>query len=124
MRDFLVAKIDGSGLLQWVKTFGGSKDDRAFGVKSIPGGGFIVAGSTESNDGNVSGSHGQREVWAVKLDNNGNLGWQKCLGGSGSEEAWDVTVGADGSYVIAGYTTSADGDVSAKHSSLHLQIFG
>ncbi|RYY22899.1 MAG: gliding motility-associated C-terminal domain-containing protein [Chitinophagaceae bacterium] len=117
MRDYLVAKLDGNGNKQWVKTFGGSQDDRAFGVRSAPGGGYVVAGSTESNDGDVSGNHGQRDYWVVKLDNNGNMVWQKCLGGTRSEEAWDLTIGADASYVIAGYCTSVDGDVSSKHAT-------
>lgn len=117
MRDYLVAKLDGNGNLQWLKTFGGTQDDVAFGIRSVPGGGFVIAGSTESNDGDVSGNHGLRDYWVVKLDDYGNMKWQKCFGGSRFDEAWAVTIAADGTYVVAGYCASADADVSGKYTS-------
>ena len=74
----------------WQKSLGGTGDDEAYSVQASPDGGCIVAGYTESNDGDVTGNHGKRDYWVVKLDNTGNIQWQKALGGSAFEEAWSV----------------------------------
>src|SRR6185503_3127395 len=57
-RDFWVVKTDGSGNLQWQKCLGGSGDDASYAVRATADGGCVVAGYTESNDGDVSGNHG------------------------------------------------------------------
>lgn len=36
-------------------------------IQQIPDGGYIVAGYTYSNDGNVTGNHGYSDYWIVKL---------------------------------------------------------
>ena len=64
------------------KTLGGTDIDRASSAIQLAGGNFIVVGESLSNDGDVSGSIGGKDVWLVKLDAGGNILWQKCLGGS------------------------------------------
>ncbi len=49
------------------------------------GGSFILEGSSNSNDGDVSGNHGNGDAWIVKVNAFGKIVWQKCVGGSGSE---------------------------------------
>jgi hypothetical protein len=47
--------------------------------------GFILAGYTYSNDGDVSGHHGSTgssDYWIVKLEASGDIEWQKSLGGT------------------------------------------
>src|SRR5689334_21921912 len=110
-----VVKADANGNMQWQKTAGGSEDDYAMSVRATPDGGYILAGGTESTDGDVTGHHGKTDLWVVKLNNSGNIEWQKTLGGSEFEMAWGVTVAADGGYVAAGYTGWSNGDVSGKH---------
>ena len=51
----------------WQKCLGGSGDDRAYSIQQTSDGGFIVAGFTWSNDGDVSGNHGQIDYWVAKL---------------------------------------------------------
>jgi len=45
--------------------------------------GYIVAGSSNSTDGDVSGGHGGYDYWIVKLTTDGSIKWQESLGGSG-----------------------------------------
>lgn len=56
----------------------------------------MVAGETVSNDGEVSGNHGSGDFWVVNLDDNGNIRWQKCLGGTDIENANSIQQTADG----------------------------
>lgn len=62
--------------------------DYGWAIQQTTDGNYIVAGSSNSNDGNVAGNHGDYDAWVVKLDTSGNVIWQKCLGGTGSDEAY------------------------------------
>lgn len=113
--DYWIIKIDAMGNLIWQKSLGGRGQDWASSVQATADGGCIVAGTTESVNGNVTGNHGFGDYWVVKLDNKGNIQWQKALGGSMSEQASCVQVTADGGYIVAGNTDSNDGDVTGLH---------
>ncbi len=115
--DYWILRLDSVGNLIWEKSFGGKKDDAAKCVRQTNDGGFIVTGSAHSNNGDVSGNHGNGnyDIWVVKLDTNGNLAWQKCFGGSGYEESNSIQQTSDGGFIIAGGAASMDGDVSGNH---------
>ena len=49
---------------------------------------------------------------ALKLKADGTLEWQKRLGGSGDDLAVSAIQAADGGYVLAGRSSSDDGDAS------------
>src|ERR1700759_5528987 len=85
--DYWIGKLDANGKLIWQKSFGGSNDDEPACILQTPDSGYIVAGYTYSNDGDVSGYHGDEDYWVIKLDQEGNLQWQKCYGGSNNDEA-------------------------------------
>jgi hypothetical protein len=116
--DFWVVKLDLTGAIQWQKCLGGSSDDETRSIKQSSDGGYIVAGTTNSNEGNVSGSHGGSDFWVVKLDSAGVIQWQKCLGGSDLEEACSIMQTVDGGYIVSGTTNSNDGNVSGNHGML------
>ncbi|HYV91469.1 MAG TPA: T9SS type A sorting domain-containing protein [Chitinophagales bacterium] len=117
--DYWIVKLDSVGNLAWQKSFGGTGDDVAYSIQQTEEGGFIVAGYTTSYDGDVSGNHPgsdanpiMADFWIVKLDSGGNLLWQKCLGGSSYDIAYSIQQTTDGTFIIAGYTGSHDGDVT------------
>ncbi|WP_160137826.1 T9SS type A sorting domain-containing protein [Chryseobacterium sp. c4a] len=131
--DFWVVKINEAGNIQWQKALGGSKLDQAFSIIQSTDGGYLVVGSTISNDGQVVGYHpptntGPGEAplsfdyWAVKLSATGNIKWQKCLGGSDTDEASSVIQTADGGYVILGNSKSNNGDVTGNHGDYDIWV--
>lgn len=77
--------------------------------------GFIVCGKTFSADGDVAGGHGGADAWVVKLSNDGAVVWQHAYGGSQDDGATQVRRTADGGYILAGATWSADGDIIISH---------
>lgn len=105
-----VVKLDAQGGITWQRALGGTGVDRAHAVALIPGGGYCVVGDTDSNDGDVSGNHGGQDLWVVKLDANGEVYWQRCMGGTGVESAKAVSATSDGGFIVAGHTNSTDGD--------------
>jgi Ig-like domain CHU_C associated/SdrD B-like domain len=113
--DYWIVKLNETGQIQWQKCFGGTDFDVPNSIQQTSDGGYIVAGCTWSNDGDVSGNHGARDVWIVKLNGTGSLQWQKCLGGSLEEFALDIMQTTEGGYIVAGWTTSNDGDVIGNH---------
>ncbi|THU37050.1 T9SS C-terminal target domain-containing protein [Niastella caeni] len=113
--DYWVVWLDENGALINQKTYGGGGDDLARSLITTSDGGYLVAGSTSSTNGNVTGNHGGNDYWILKLNAAGSIEWQKALGGTGSEVAHSIMAASDGSSVIAGYTNSTDGDVTGNH---------
>lgn len=114
-RDVWLVKLNSMGAIEWQKILGGSKSDYAYSLKATTDGGYITAGYTYSNDGDVSGNHGDADVWVVKLNSNGTIQWQMALGGSKEEIARSIQLTEDGGYIVASSTKSDDGDVSGFH---------
>jgi hypothetical protein len=113
--DYWIVKLTSTGKLTWQKSLGGSSIDRANFIKETNDGGYIIAGESKSDDGDVSENHGDYDYWIVKLTSTGQIDWQKSFGGSSDDGAYSVQQTADGGYVIAGYSNSDDGDVSENH---------
>ncbi len=115
--DAWVIKMDASGNIEWQKCFGGSSDEFANSIIQTSDGGYAITGFTYSNNGDVSGNHGNRDVWVVKLSSSGTIEWQKCLGGTESDEAFCIVQTSDEGrgYIIAATTESKDGDVLGNH---------
>ena len=115
--DYWIVKLTSAGVLSWQKSFGGSGYDQANDIQQTTDGGYIVAGHTYSNNGDVSENNGQRDYWIVKLTSSGNIDWEKSFGGSNKERTESIQQTNDGGYIIAGYTESDDGDVTVNHGS-------
>lgn len=111
---FSQVSINTTPAIQWQKNYGVSHVGIANCIKQTTDGGYIVAGTTSSNDGDVINNHEKYDIWIVKLNESGNIQWQKTLGGSDTDEAQSIQQTSDGGYIIAGYTSSTDGDVTNK----------
>ncbi|MCD2421815.1 hypothetical protein LQ567_03520 [Niabella pedocola] len=121
--DGWVVKLDNSGNVLWKQKMGGPGWDDIYSIQATADGGFIVAGSSESKTGDFAGNHGSADYWIVKLDTNGNVVWQKLLGGTGAEYATFIQCTDDGGYIVSGYTNSANsGDVGANHGGIDCWI--
>ena len=105
--------------MQWAKCFGGKGNDVAQSMIQTYDGGYLIVGSTNSLDGDVAGLHdslGSRaDYWLIKLDSNGILLWQKCIGGSDKDSATCLIQTKDSGYAICGYSWSDDGDVAGNN---------
>ena len=113
--DYWVVKLDSTGAIDWQKSLGGTSADHALSIQQTTDGGYIVAGYTNTIDGDVIGNHGGWDSWVVKLNSSGVITWQKCLGGTGSDAATSIQQTVDGGYVVTGHSNSTDGDVTGYH---------
>jgi len=123
--DFWVIKLDSIGTLKWQRSLGGSEGDLAYSIEQKNDGGYIAAGGTGSNDGQVTGLHGREDFWVVRLTANGNIKWQQALGSTELEEAKSVDITKDGGYIVAGWTgfqNNNNGDVTGTHGDYDVWI--
>jgi len=116
--DYWIVKLNPAGAISWQKSFGGKATDEANSIRQTRDGGYIIAGASASNDGDVTGNHGDTDYWIVKLATDGNLKWEKSLGGSKYDAGQSVLQTNDGGYIIAGVTHSEDGDITGNRDQL------
>jgi hypothetical protein len=96
----LLLKTDLNGNIQWNRTYRGSGIADAYSVRQTTDGGYIVAGYTTPSDAlDLNASF-------MKMDQSGNLQWNKTYGGNGTDWAWSVQATTDGGYILAGVTSS------------------
>ena len=98
--DAWLIKTDADGNEQWNQTIGGSLSDYTYSIIHAVGGGFILTGYTYSS------GNGNRDVWLIKTDIDGNEEWTQTYGGISNDYARSVRKTADGGYIIIGYTES------------------
>lgn len=95
--DIWLVKLDSDGNIEWQQCYGGSAYDFPNNIKQTTDEGYVLVGSTYSNDGDVSGNHGSMDSLVLKLDAYGNVEWQKCIGGyAWNDGATDVIETRDG----------------------------
>jgi hypothetical protein len=117
-KDYWILKLNtDGGVIYWKKSFGGLYQELPISMVKTSDGGFILAGSTNSNDGDVSGNHGNDDYWIVKVNSTGDLQWQKALGGSSADLGSSIIQTTDGGYLVVGSSASNDGQVTGHHPS-------
>lgn len=104
--DIYVAKYNSTGSLLWIKQFGGNFSDRptdlCLGDANtiyITGQyyGQVAFGSTTLNSVNNS-----KDIFLLKLDNQGNVLWAKSEGGAGNENAYGITADNQNNLILTG----------------------
>lgn len=99
--DIWLLKIDAGGNVSWQKTYGGTLSDFAKSVTQTTDGGYFVVGFSHS----FSTGHGD-DIWALKLDANGTLEWQKTYEGMTDDYGLTGYPTPDGGYMVSANTTS------------------
>ena len=110
--EFWCHKIDLEGNILWRKYFGGTNNDRSYDSIETAKGDFIIVGSSESNDNDISFPKGSYDIWVIKLSSNGDFLWERSYGGSKYETANSIIQSLDNKIYILGNTLSNDKDVS------------
>jgi hypothetical protein len=89
--DFLLAKYDNSGVIQWQKSLGSGSSDIGYGVAVDSSGNSYIVGS--------SPTLGSNSIHLAKYNSSGTIQWQRSLGALGADDGYAVAVDASGVYV-------------------------
>jgi len=102
--DAWVVKLDENGELLWETNLGDAQRDVAMSVVETVDLGYAFTGSTET-------VADKRDVWVVKLDQDGLVEWDRKYGGSENDTANSIQQTPDGGYIIGGASQSENGNV-------------
>jgi len=108
--DIFAAKLDSEGNFLWARHIGGQAWDYAYDIAVDSNRDVYVMGSFEGTADfdpgpdilNLS-SAGLRDIFVVRLDENGNLIWAKRMGGASDDGGSAVAVDHDGNVYLTGY---------------------
>ena len=111
--DLFVAKLDPNGNWLWARSAGGTAEDYAHSIYTDSAGNSYVAGSYCGNAAFgtinlVSTGFYDYEIFAAKLDTNGNWLWASSAGGNNDD--WVGAIQGDGSgncYLTGGFMQNA-----------------
>lgn len=106
--DYRLLKLSQEGNIIWDKYFGGSKHDYLISTTTTQEGGFLLTGTSYSNQSGDKKDHniGGSDVWLIRLNENGEELWQKTLGTKNNDEASAVVQSVDEGFFIAGNISS------------------
>ena len=95
--DHWLFRLDGEGRLLWERVFGGAQNDRIRNLIATADGGFLASGFTASD------GVGNRNALVLRLDADGNIVWERVLGGAGDDGAFDAAELPQGGFAVVGY---------------------
>jgi uncharacterized delta-60 repeat protein len=97
--------------IEWDKTYGADKEEKAYGIVGTRDGGIAIAGTTRSF------SAGKEDAYILKTDEKGALLWEKRVGGTRKDIAYAIDENSKGELYVAGisksYSKEGDYDVYA-----------
>ena len=107
--DLWAVKLDETGSIEWQKSYGDPYEleylcpDIGYSVIQMSNSDYLVVGTTRSF-GEGGGAAG--DIWILRLDNQGNIKWQKSYGGECLDTTPILIESIGGGYLISGLTSS------------------
>jgi uncharacterized delta-60 repeat protein len=99
--DFLLAKYNSSGTIQWQRILGGSDNDTAYGIALDSASNVYLSGYTFSQGA------GSADFVIAKYNSSGTIQWQRVLGGASNDRAAKLGIDSSDNVYITGLTESA-----------------
>jgi hypothetical protein len=113
-RDAIIFKLSTGGTIQWVKSLGSTENESARSMVVNADGTFTIAGHRT----NATDAIASFDAWICKVDQSGNLLWEKTYGGSNADNVFSIVTDGNGGYIFAGYSSSTDGDAKGNSGGL------
>ncbi len=118
--DYWLIKTNALGELAWQRSYGGSKSDNVRDVLATADGGYLIAGQSNSTDGDVLNPlpGGTLDIWLLKVDSAGTPLWDRGMGTHTKpnvlaldpvDDVYALIEDIDGNYIIAAEIKGASG---------------
>lgn len=111
-------------IVQSQRCYGSSATEYPLGniIASTPDGGYVIAGNTLGNDGDVTGNHGGADAWIIKVNSADGVDWKNTFGGTNADYVYAITTTSDGGYIFTGQTKSTNTDIPLNKGGFDLWI--
>ena len=125
--DIFVAKLNSSGVVQWVYAAGGTGRDRGRKIALDSSGNIYVTGyywsTVDFGGGNVT-SNGNWDAFLLKLNSSGTFQWVKSYGNNYNDLGRDVAIDSnDNIYMLGNYRGTVDFGGGDETGSINADIF-
>ena len=98
--DGWLLKISAEGNIKWNKHYGGKERDALHSIIPTNHSTVLLTGFTKSS------GNGQADLWLLEVELDGNLLWEKTLGGKAFEKGRSMVETKEGNIMLTGYTRS------------------
>ena len=115
--DAWLIKLNDTGMLEWNKCYGGSNEEAASAITQNINNNYIIGCTSNSNDGQVTGNHGNYDYWIFSINDTGKLLWEKSYGSTGYDVFGGFYKTFDSGVILNGGAENIDGDVTSTHDS-------
>lgn len=94
--------------ISWERSYGGKEFEILNNLIITPDNSILIAGSSTSNKGGnkTENNNGNLDYWICKMNDTGEILWQKNYGGSGFDLLDDIIYTSDGGFILAGTSSS------------------
>ncbi|WP_136667419.1 T9SS type A sorting domain-containing protein [Flavobacterium sp. H122] len=106
--DLWIIKLNANGEVVWQKTYGGQYADELKAITQTKDGGYIVGSYSNSpkSEDKSKDNFGEGDFWVLKLNHNGDIDWEKTIGGSQDDNLFALIPTKDGGYLAGGNSNS------------------
>ena len=116
--DFWIIKLDNTGSINWQNTIKADGINNNTLIEETNDGGYIVVGTSSSNiagDKTVN-TKGGDDIWLLKLNNTGDILWQKSIGGNNADRPFSMSISSNNNILIGAISfSSISGDKSEEN---------
>lgn len=112
--DIVITKYSAQGLEYWRTVVGGDGKEELSDFLQTSDGGFALIGTTMSQKGQIRSTHGDRDIFVLRLTSAGQVKWVRMYGGIGNDRGFGISEIFDKGFIIAGETGSLDGTMLSK----------
>ncbi len=98
--DVYLLKMDSAENIEWIRSYGGALDDVGSQVRQLPDSGYLITAATKSF------GMGAYDGYVIRTDAQGNILWQRVVGGPQDDVLSRAVVVDDTTFVFAGFSKS------------------
>ncbi|AXB59011.1 T9SS type A sorting domain-containing protein [Flavobacterium fluviale] len=108
--DYWLIKLDKQGVIEWQKTYGGQYSDLLRSMEQTADNGYILAGYSNSpiSGDKTEPNKGVGDYWILKINDTGEIQWQKTYGADGDDQPYVIHQTKDGGYIVGGNSNSSN----------------
>ena len=114
--DGWVIKVSNTGELLWTQTFGGTGTDVLEDIVAVADG-YVLIGHTNSGEITDSLEQDETDIWLIKINESGELLWQKNYGSLDDDEGKSIILLDNGKLMTASFIREATKDVETHIAS-------